>query len=240
MNPIIETMVNHRSIRKFTSQPISNEQLATIIESGRCASSSNLIQGISIIRITDKAKRAELARLAGNQSYVETAAEFLVFCMDYHRHEMLSQDVKLDSTELLIIGAVDTAIMAQNCLLAAESMGLGGVFIGGLRNHPKQVDELLELPQHCAVLFGMCLGHPAQNPESKPRLSPDVYFHENSYQPATRQQIEQYDHIMSEYYQVRSDNTKQMNWSKHILATLSKDLRPHMLEYFQSKGLAKK
>lgn len=60
--------------------------------------------------------------------------------------------------ELTLIGAVDAGIMAQNCLLAAESMGLGGVYIGGLRNSPNEVDTLLNLPPYTAVLFGMCLG----------------------------------------------------------------------------------
>ncbi len=69
--------------------------------------------------------------------------------------------------------------MAQNCMLAAVITGLGGVYIGGLRNGAQQVDELLELPQHTAVLFSMCLGHPAQRPEIKPRLPAHVVMHEN-------------------------------------------------------------
>ena len=86
----------------------------------------------------------------------------------------MNPSVKPEFTELTIIGAVDSGIMAQNCLLAAESMGLGGVYIGGLRNSPKGVDELLGLPKYTAVLFGMCLGHPDQDPQLKPRLGANV------------------------------------------------------------------
>jgi nitroreductase len=240
MTPTIETMRQHRSIRKFTDEPITPQQLEQIFSAGRAASSSNLIQCVSIIRITDKAKRAKLAELGGGQPYIESAAEFLVFCIDYQRHHTLSPDLKLDSMELALIGAVDSTIMAQNCLLAAESMGLGGVYIGGLRNNPHQVDELLGLPEYCAVLYGMCLGHPAQDPETKPRLSADILVHENTYQQPEKAQMAQYDQIMSEYYQSRGSNTKNTNWSESMINMLSKDLRPHMLSYFQSKGLAKK
>ncbi|MGE6473395.1 oxygen-insensitive NADPH nitroreductase, partial [Serratia proteamaculans] len=164
MNPVIETILAHRSIRSFTDQKITPDQLSTIISAGIAASSSSLLQVNSIIRVTDKDKREQLAILAGNQAYVASAAEFLVFCIDYQRHYAINPEVKPELIELTLIGAVDAGIMAQNFLLAAESMGLGGVYIGGLRNSPKEVDELLELPPYCAVLFGMCLGYPAQNP----------------------------------------------------------------------------
>ena len=174
MTPTIETILSHRSIRKFTEQAIDPEQLDTIIQSGLAASSSSMLQVVSIIRVTDLDKRKTLAKLAGNQAYVANAAEFLVFCIDYHRHFTINPKVNAEYTELTIIGAVDCGIMAQNCLLSAESLGLGGVYIGGLRNSASEVDELLELPQHCAVLFGLCLGHPDQDPQIKPRLPAKV------------------------------------------------------------------
>ncbi|PJC87908.1 oxygen-insensitive NADPH nitroreductase [Vibrio sp. HA2012] len=240
MTPAIETILHHRSIRKFTDTPISESQMEQIFAAGRAGSSSNLIQCISIIRVTDKAKRSRLAELGGNQPYIESAAEFLVFCIDYQRHHSLNPDLKLDSMELTLIGAVDATIMAQNCLLAAESMGLGGVYIGGLRNNPLQVDEVLELPEYCAVLYGMCLGHPDQAPDSKPRFSTDIFVHENTYQKPDKEQIAHYDQVMSDYYRSRSSNTKDTNWSESMMNMLSKDLRPHMLGYFHAKGLAKK
>lgn len=141
---------------------------------------------------------------------------------------------------MTLIGAVDAGIMAQNCLLAAESMGLGGVYIGGLRNSPKEVDELLELPKYCAVLFGMCLGHPAQDPQLKPRLSPTVIVHQDGYQKLDQNAIKQYDQTMLEYYQSRVTNAKQEMWSQQITAKLSQESRPFMLDYLKSKGLASK
>lgn len=240
MNPVIDTILSHRSIRAFTQEPISATQLETIIASGIAASSSSLLQVISVIRVTDGSMREQLAKLAGNQAYVVSAAEFLVFCIDYQRHYALNPNVKPEFMELTLIGAVDAGIMAQNCLLAAESMGLGGVYIGGLRNSPNEVDALLNLPPYTAVLFGMCLGHPAQDPELKPRLAPKVILYENHYQPLNKEDVAEYDRTMVEYYQKRSGNPKQQGWSEQITAKLSEESRPFMLSYLQRKGLALK
>ncbi len=240
MNQVVDTIKGHRSIRAFKDEPISTQQLNTIIESGIAASSSSLLQVVSVIRVTDKEKRAKLAELAGNQKYVATAAEFLVFCIDYQRHFEMNPNVKPEFTELTLIGAVDSGIMAQNCLLAAESMGLGGVYIGGLRNSPNEVDELLGLPKYTAILFGMCFGHPDQDPQLKPRLGANVIVHENTYKPLDKSAIEEYDQTMLDYYQSRSSNIKQQGWSEQITGKLSQESRPHMLGYLNSKGLTQK
>ncbi|MBS9895683.1 MULTISPECIES: oxygen-insensitive NADPH nitroreductase [Vibrio] len=240
MNSTIQTILNHRSIRKFTSQPIESEQLDAILQAGLAASSSSMLQVVSIIRVTDKEKRTLLAQYAGNQGYVESAAEFLVFCIDYQRHASINPDVQADFTELTLIGAVDSGIMAQNCLLAAESMGLGGVYIGGLRNNAQKVDELLGLPKNTAILFGMCLGHPDQAPEVKPRLPKHVVVHENQYQDLNLDDIQTYDQTMRNYYANRSSNQKQSTWSQEVTSKLAGESRPHILPYLNGKGLAKK
>ncbi|HGS5804355.1 TPA: oxygen-insensitive NADPH nitroreductase [Vibrio parahaemolyticus] len=240
MNSTIQTILGHRSIRKFTSQPIDKEQLETILQAGLAASSSSMLQVVSIVRVTDTEKRSQLAKFAGNQAYVESAAEFLVFCIDYQRHASINPDVQADFTELTLIGAVDSGIMAQNCLLAAESMGLGGVYIGGLRNNAQQVDELLGLPQNTAILFGMCLGHPDQNPEVKPRLPAHVVVHENQYQALNLDDIQAYDQTMQNYYANRSSNKKQSTWSQEVTSKLAGESRPHILPYLNGKGLAKR
>ncbi|MGF1748524.1 oxygen-insensitive NADPH nitroreductase [Vibrio cionasavignyae] len=240
MNQTIATILGHRSIRQFTPQPISAEQRDMIVQAGLAASSSSLLQVVSVIRVTDNKKRSLLAEYAGGQAYVASAAEFLVFCIDYQRHMAINPSVQADFTELTLIGAVDAGIMAQNCLLAAESLGLGGVYIGGLRNNAQQVDELLNLPEGTAVLFGMCLGYPDQDPDVKPRLPPHVIVHENQYQALNMADIDVYDESMQHYYAHRSSNQKQETWSQQTTSKLSGESRPHMLPYLNSKGLTKR
>jgi hypothetical protein len=121
--------------------------------------------------------------MSGGQQHVARAAEFWVFCADFNRLLQICPDAQLGLAEQLLLGAVDTAMMAQNALVAAESLGLGGVYIGGIRNSIEEVTELLKLPQHVLPLFGLCLGWPADNPEVKPRMPAAMLVHENAYQP---------------------------------------------------------
>lgn len=127
--------------------------------------------------------------------------------------------------------------MAQNALLAAQSLGLGGVYIGGLRNHPAEVSELLGLPDRVIPLFGLCLGHPAQQPEQKPRLPRALVVHQERYQrELDRDLLAHYDQQIEAYYQARSSNNKLQTWSGQIRAILSKESRPFMLGFLQSRG----
>lgn len=183
MTPTIELLRSHRSIRHFTDAPVSDEQRAEIIASAQAASTSSFLQCTSIIRITDPALRERLVPLTGGQQHVAQAAEFWVFCADFNRHLQICPQAQLGLAEQLLIGVVDTALLAQNALTAAESLGLGGVYIGGLRNSIEAVTELLELPQHVLPLFGLCLGWPADNPDIKPRMPAAMLVHENRYQP---------------------------------------------------------
>ena len=238
MNDTIETILQHRSVRHFTEQKIETEKLELILRCANAASSSSFIQCSSIIRVTHPNVRAKLAELAGGQSYVESAAEFLVFCADFNRHQQIHPDGQLGFTEQTLIGAIDTGLMGQNALLAAESMGLGGVYIGGIRNAPKQVTELLALPKYVIPLFGMCLGYPAKIPEVKPRLPLSFVVHQERYQSLDNAELEKYDQHIQAYYASRSSNNKQTSWSDQITATLSKESRPFMLEYIKGQGFS--
>ncbi|MBL0610368.1 oxygen-insensitive NADPH nitroreductase [Aeromonas jandaei] len=237
MNQTIDLILSHRSIRQFTAEPISLQQLDAILAAAQSASTSSFLQVTSIIRVTGPEARKQLAQLAGNQPYVEQAAEFLVFCADYHRHGQIVPDAQTGYAEQLLIGAIDGAIMGQNALLAAQSLGLGGVYIGGLRNHPAEVSELLGLPDRVIPLFGLCLGHPAQQPEQKPRLPRALVVHQERYQrELDRDLLAHYDQQIEAYYQARSSNNKQQTWSGQIRAILTKESRPFMLGFLQSRG----
>ena len=152
--------------------------------------------------------REQLVELTGGQQHVAQAAEFWVFCADFNRHLQICPQAQLGLAEQLLLGVVDTALMAQNALIAAESLGLGGVYIGGLRNNIDAVTELLQLPKHVLPLFGLCLGWPADDPQVKPRIPPVMLVHENHYQPLDQQVLAQYDEQLADYYLTRGSNTR--------------------------------
>lgn len=227
--PALETIYRHRSIRKYEKTPVEAPVLEAILEAGRAASSSSFMQCVHIIRVTDAALREALCEVAAGQRYVAEAPEFLVFCVDYHKHHQLVPDVQTDWTETLIIGAADAGIMAQNCLIAAESLGLGGVYIGSLRNDIARVAELLALPRHTLPLFGLCLGYTAEEPLYRPRLPLAISMSENRYTPADS---------VRDYYQQRGD--KVLDWQQAVSRTLGKPVRPHMLPFLQAQGFCKR
>ena len=120
---------------------------------------------------------------------------------------------------------------------SAESLGLGGCYIGAIRNKIGEVDKLLRLPDKVYPVFGMCLGYPAQDPEIKPRLPVEVILKQHHYNnDGDRQLITDYDEQVRRYYRTRTGGTKDNSWSEQISDMLVKEARPHMLPFLQSKG----
>ncbi len=243
MNTTLQTALNHRSIREFTDQAIDESTFQQLIEAGQMASSSNFLQMVSIIRVKDPAQRQAIREVCGSaygmgQPYVENCAEFLVFCADTTRHTALLPEAQTDWTEVLLIGAIDTGILAQNILLCAESQGLGGVFIGSLRNDMAKIIKILDLPQGVVPLVGMCLGYPAQAPLQRPRLPQSLVLSTDHYQPSDLTQLLSYNAQIAEYYQARGG--KSADWLTSIKATLDKPVRPDILEVLQGQGFAKR
>ena len=241
LNHIIEHLRAHQSIRKFTTQAVPQALLEKCIAAGQAASSSSFVQVTSVVQVNNPNTRASLAQAAGGQAYVESAAVFLVFCADLHRNQKISQleqqTMPTGFVEQTLIGTVDTALFAQNVMLAAQSEGLGGVFIGGLRNQPETVTQLLGLPEQVYPVFGMCLGYPDQNPGPKPRLPIACVLHQDQYQALDADTLADYNQTLSDYYLLRTQGKSSLNFSQHIIKTVTKEARPHMLPYLQSQGL---
>ena len=245
MTPTIELLKAHRSIRKFENRPIATDLLHELIQAGQAAASSSFLQAATIIRISDSAKRASLAAVANHQPYIESAAEFLVFCADMNRASRCCDwhDASANTgfTEQFIIATVDASLVSQNIVVAAESAGLGICYIGALRNNPAEVSSLLKLPQNTYPVFGLCLGWPDQDPEVKPRLPLEIVLRENNYGDAPDfDQLADYDEVIRYYYQTRTGNKKYQSWSEQMSGMLSKESRTHMLGFLKMKGFLQK
>jgi len=186
--------------------------------------------------------RATLAEASGGQNYVQSAATFLVFCADLQRNQQIcqrqQQKIPIGFTEHTLIASLDPALFAQNVLLAALSLGLSGVFIGGLRNQPETVTQLFNLPQQVFTIFGLCLGYPDQNPGQKPRLPISMVLHQDHYSKQGLEKLASYDTQISGYYQQRSHGKTDLTFSQHIIKTMLKEARLHMLSYLHSQGFA--
>lgn len=245
MNEVLELLSNHSSVREFLEKPVENGLLKEMIQAGQQASTSNHIQAYSIIRVKDQGKKRTLAVLAGNQSHVETCPVLLIFCADLNRLANICQEKheKFDtaSMEAFLLATVDTSLIAQSIMIAAESEGLGGVYIGGIRNNPQDVCTLLDIPQHVYPVFGMCLGYPKVINGTKPRLPLSVVLKEDSYTTEREEALlRDYDQTISNYYKERTSGVRTTSWTEGMAAYLKQDLRPHMKNFLLSKGFEMK
>ena len=240
ISPVIELQVGHRAIRRYTGEPIPGELLAGLIRAGRGAASSSFIQAYSIIRITRRTARTAIARTAGNQPWIERAAEFLLFCADLRRVDAACRHAGAGAlegwTEHGLAAVVDVALMAQNVLLAAESVGLGGVYIGGIRNDPQTVVDQLEIPELVVPVFGLCLGWPAESPAVKPRQPLGLILHQDVYRDPEPQRLADYDRTMADYYAARGNNTRRGDWSTTTAKATQGKKREHMLPWLRRMG----
>lgn len=174
MNETIQTQLNHRTIRAFKDQPLTKEEVDLLVEVAQRTASSMYLQAYSIISVTDPELKKELAAVSG-QSYVATSGHLFVFVVDQRRNteiaKALGQEVGVQgSTDRFVSGLTDAVIAAQNVVVAAESLGMGTVYLGSFFNDTAKIVELLNLPKYTYSAIGLAVGWPNQEPQLKPRL----------------------------------------------------------------------
>lgn len=236
MNDVIRLIASHRSIRSYRPDPLPEGALEVIVTAAQSASTSSNLQMYSIIAVQDPEKKRLLAEWSKNP-FAEQAPVILVFCPDLHRLEWVCQRQGYAFAdrymEMFIQAVVDTALAGQNAALAAESLGLGICYLGGIRNQTAKVAELLRLPKRTFALFGMAVGYPAKLSQVRHRLPLDVVLHYETYSDANLEEgLRRYDTVTAQSgiyagRRIRLDDTKdpqQYGWSEHTARRLA---RPH-------------
>lgn len=222
LGPLIEHMLDHRSVRAYLPDPVTDAELAAIVAAAQSAASSSNLNVWSVIAVRDPERRARLAELAGDQAHVRAAPLQLVWLADLARLRRIAGGLGrpaegLDYLEMFLTAVIDAALAAQNGALAAESLGLGMVYIGGMRDHPEEVAELLGLPPGVFAVFGMCVGRPdpAHPAAIKPRPPQSVVLHHERYSLTAQDAgIEAYDHAMARFYEAQQMKVRG-TWSVH-------------------------
>lgn len=226
INPTIETMLAHRSVRSFLPTPLPAGTLDMLVAAAQSASTSSNMQVWSVVAVEDTARKARIATLAGDQDFIRQAPLFLAWCADTARirRAAAARGAVLEGADYLeswIVASVDAALAAQNAFVAAESLGLGGVYVGALRNHPEEVAAELGLPPHVMGLFGLALGHPdpTKRAEIKPRLPQSVVLHRERYDPtAEAAALPAYDRLLAAF---SADNGMgAADWSDRVIDRL--------------------
>lgn len=185
---VIEQLLHHRSVRKYLDAPVTDAQLEQIVSAAQRSSTSSSLQAVSVIAIRDQDRKLRISEAIGGRSYVEEAPVFLVWVADFARNAEVIRagGVEPESFGLIentLMGSLDVGIMAQSALLAAESLGLGGVFVGSIRNNPEAVSAELQLPRYAFPVVGMSIGvpDPSEGTGLKPRLPLSAVLHQETY-----------------------------------------------------------
>ncbi|ULT59351.1 NADPH-dependent oxidoreductase [Neobacillus drentensis] len=223
MNETIQLLKNHRSVREFdTEKEVSEAQVETIMEAAMAAPNWINGQQVTVIEVREPDRKAALSKAAGNQRWIEEAPVFLVFCMDFYRAKLAAEkngtDFKIvEDLEAILVGSTDVGIALGSAVIAAESMGLGIVPIGGLRRNPQVFVDLLNLPEYVFPISGLVVGHPRNVPGQKPRLPLQATLQKEQYDAKIQKEIiDQYDQTISSYLSERTNGQDSSDWSIKI------------------------
>ncbi len=239
MNPVIQQMHDHRSIRTYEDVPVPDDQLRAAVEAAQCAATSANIQVYSVIRITDTTTRSKLVELSGGQQKVADSGAFLVICGDMRRHHLLADRAGkpcIENLESFLLCAVDASLFAQNLVLALESLGWGTCCIGGIRNDLAAVSALLELPKGVYPLYGLCVGKPAEEPWKRPRLPIEAVLFDDRYpsDDTMLKSMDRYDDEMAAYYEQRGASGRR--WIGQMESFFASPRRTGDRTFFESQG----
>ena len=181
----IKLIRNHRSVRRYKTDPIPDDLLEEVLETGIRASSYGNMQTYSVVVSRQQETRDRLYLVLRQQEMVRQAPLQLTFCVDFRRmRKWLAANNAPDNFGdflAFLIGTVDACLVAQNVALAAEDRGLGICFIGATLVNADQVGEVLELPEGVVPVTGMAMGWPDEDPPLRDRLPLSGLVHYDRY-----------------------------------------------------------
>ncbi|MBD3689924.1 nitroreductase family protein [Nanchangia anserum] len=223
MTPTIATQLAHRTIRSYTDEPVSEEAIASLYEAARRSATWAFYQHRTIIRVRDPRIRQVIAH-SSTQPYVAAErGELFIFVVDLYRNSRIRAEQGVDSewyhtTQAFLTGVGDTMLAAQNFVVAAESMGLGTVFLGSIGREVREVISALELPTLTYPLVGVLVGHPAEKPQIKPRLPIAAMTACDTYpmRESVCEALADYDEVVQTYYDLRDTNRRVDSFTRQI------------------------
>mgnify|MGYP001672938640 FL=1 len=210
-NETIASQLAHRTIRAYKEQPLTEAEIETLMEVARHTATASYLQGYTVLHITDPQVREKIYAASGQPYVGGTKGDMFIFVVDLYRNSRIraEQGVSseaLSSMNLFLTALEDALLAAQNVVVAAESMGLGTVYLGSILADPRLVVDALELPELTFPILGLLVGHSDQEPGQKPRLPLSILTAENTYPrvESYTEALADYDREVTEYYDLRS------------------------------------
>jgi nitroreductase len=182
---MLETILKHRSIRKYKSIPVDDEVLEQILRAGTRASTTGNMQVYSMVITKDKDIRKQLWEAHFKQDMVLQAPVHITFCADFNRFNKWCRQRKAnpgyDNFLSFFTAAIDALLVSQNVALAAEEHNLGICYLGTATYMADKIIEILNLPLGVVPVAAIVMGHPAEQSGLTDRLRLESVVHKEKY-----------------------------------------------------------
>ncbi|HOO84019.1 MAG TPA: NADPH-dependent oxidoreductase [Prolixibacteraceae bacterium] len=183
---VIDTLLNHRSVRKYKTEGIDNDLMHKVLMAGCRASTTGNMQVYSIVNTSSPEIKQQLAPAHFNQSMIVNAPNVLTFCADFNRFnkwcELNDAQPGYDNFLSFITAAIDALLVAQNVVVAAESVGLGICYLGTTTYNADKIIDILKLPRGVVPITTLTIGWPDEQPDKTERLPLEAIVHNEVYQ----------------------------------------------------------
>ena len=187
-NPVIESMLNRKSVRKYTEQTPTDEVVQSVVRAGQQAPFASQLCSVLLTR-----KKAPFH-----------APLWFTICVDMHRMELImarrSWCTVANNFSVLLLGIQDAALMAENMVIAAESLGMGSCFLGNTPYRAKQIQKRYKLPVRIFPLVELVMGYPAEEFPTRPRYPLEFTLFEDEYPDMTAEMVDRAMKVMDEGY----------------------------------------
>lgn len=197
-NPVINTMMNRRSVRKYTTQQPTDEVIEAVVRAGQQAPFAAQMYSILLNRKKKNPFNAPL---------------LFTFCVDMHKLELIMArrgwKTMSNDLSLLFFGIQDAAYAAQNMVIAAESLGMGSCFLGMTPYNATRVQKSYHLPPRVFPLVELTMGYPAEDFSPRPRYPIEYTLFEDRYPEMTDEMVTHAMQAMDEGYLAQGYYLKQ-------------------------------
>ena len=241
MNTTINLLKNHRSTRNFVKEyEMPKEHLEEILLATKQAPSWMNGQAYSVIVVTNQKIKDKLFSFTTRNPHIVTSSVFFIFLADFTKQKLATEiedkPFFIENNEAAFINTTtDTVLAMQNTAIAAESIGYGTVFCGGIRDIAEEVIEIFDLPKYTYPICGLSIGKVDDNipvERLKPRFPLNVNIGINEYPKATKEDILEYNKTLEEFAEVRETKL----WSVKFADVYSVDLKPTTKEILKKQG----
>ena len=247
----VQALLNRRVIRKYKTNPISEQTMALLLSAAQSAPTKSNLQQYSIVIIRDLEVRNAVSELVPSMPWVRNAPVIAIFLGDVRRIRRLAEirghTYQNNNADTFMNAAVDAALAMQCFITAADYLGLGTCPISYVRNRIDDLAEILDLPDGVFPISGLCIGYPDDAGYVSMRLPQKVVVHQDLYNDDDLEtDVKDYDDRNHERFALTPTKQRHTDkygvlekctWSENVARQLSLPERAGFADYLKRKGI---